>query len=147
MARRTKSEEGGHSQEDRASGNMSLEWTQVVAALNSSASHFEDANKSILQFCEETGKRVNKTSSNLKIVRRDIHTLKQQAEDNVTSINTCRAQDKSHGDRLGHLERRLTEVEQDNKALSQQVENLKAWQALDQTSLQELKEKVDKKLD
>ena len=146
MARRTKSEEGGHSQEDGASGNMSLKWTQVEAALSSSSSHFEDANKSILQFCEETSKRVNETSSNLKIVRRDVHALKQQAEDNVTSINTCRAQDESHDDCLGHLERRLAEVEQDNRVLSQQVENLKARQALDQTSLQELKEKVDEKL-
>ena len=36
---------------------------------------------------------------------------------------------------------------QDNRALSQQVENLRARQTLDQTSLQELKERVDEKLD
>ena len=88
MARSAKSEEGGHSQGDRASGSMSLEWAQVEAALSSSASHFEDANKSILQFCEETGKRVNETSSNLDVVRKDVHVLKQQAEDNVASLNT-----------------------------------------------------------
>ena len=62
-------------------------------------------------------------------------------------MNTYRAQGKSHDDHLGHLERRLAEVEQDNRVLSQQVKNLKAQQALDQTSLQELKEKVDEKLD
>ena len=126
MARGKKSEEGGHSQGDRASGNMSLEWTQVEAALSSSASHFEDANKSILQFCEETGKRVNETSSNLEVVKKDVHVLKQQAEDNVTSLNTYRAQQEGQDDHLGQLERKLTEVEQENRALSQQVKNLKA---------------------
>ena len=66
MARGTKSEEGGHSQGDGASSNMSLEWTQVEAALSSSTSHFEDTNKSILQLCGETSKKANKTSSNLE---------------------------------------------------------------------------------
>ena len=37
-------------------------------------------------------------------------------------------------------------MEQDNKILLQQVENLKAKQAIDQSSLQELKEKVEDKL-
>ena len=126
---------------------MSLRLTQVEAPLSNSASHFKDANKSILKFCKETSKRANKTSSNLEVVRRDIHALQQQAEDNVTSLNVCRAQEESHEDRLGHLERRLAEVEQDNRVLSQQVENLHARQTLDQTSLQELKERVDEKLD
>ena len=125
---------------------MSFEWTQVEAALSSSASHFEDANKSILQFCGETGKKVNETSSNLEVVRRDVHVLKQQAEDNVTSLNVYRAQGESHDNRLGHLERRLAEVEQDNRVLAQQVENLKVRQAIDQSSLQELKGKVEEKL-
>ena len=44
-------------QEDRAKGNMALDWAQVETALNNSASHFEDTNKSILQFCEGTGIR------------------------------------------------------------------------------------------
>ena len=70
---------------------MSLRLTQVETALSKSASHFEDANKSILQFCEETSKKVNETSSNLEVVRRDVHALQQQAEDNVTSLNACRA--------------------------------------------------------
>ena len=70
---------------------MSLQWTQVEAALNSSASHFEDTNKSILQFCEETSKRVNEMSSNLGVVRRDVHALQQQAEGNVTTLAACRA--------------------------------------------------------
>ena len=52
---------------------MSLRLTQVEAALSNSVSHFEDTNKSILQFCEETGKKVNETSSNLEVVRRDVH--------------------------------------------------------------------------
>ena len=146
MARRTKSEEGDHSQKDGASSNMPIEWSQIERALNSSASHFEDANKSILQFCGDTGRKVNEISFNLQIVRRDVHALKQQAEDSATSLNACKAQGESHDNRLGHLERRLTEVEQDNKILLQQVENLKAKQAIDQSSLQELKEKVEDKL-
>ena len=36
-------------------------------------------------------------------------------------------------------------MEQENRALSQQVENLKARQALNQISIQETKEKVDEK--
>ena len=56
---------------------MSLDWVQVEAALNSSASHFEGANRRVLQFCEETGKRVNEMSSNLGVVRKDVHVLKQ----------------------------------------------------------------------
>ena len=76
MARLTISEEGGQSQEDGASNNMSIRLNQIEAALSNSASHFEDTNKSILQFFEETSKRVNKTSSNLKVVRRDVHALK-----------------------------------------------------------------------
>ena len=89
---------------------MSLRLTQVETALSNSASHFEDTNKSILQFCEETSKKANETSSNLEVVRRDVHALQQQAEDNVTSLNTCRAQEESHNDCLSHLERRLAEV-------------------------------------
>ena len=104
---------------------MSLEWTQVEAALSSSTLHFEDANKSILQFCRETGKKVNETSSNLEVVRRDVHALKQQAEDNITSLNVCRAQGESHDDRLGHLERRLAEVEQDNRSWPNRLRTLK----------------------
>ena len=57
---------------------MSLDRAQVEGALNSSTSHFEDANRSVLQFCEETGKRVNKTNSNLGVIRKDVHVLKQQ---------------------------------------------------------------------
>ena len=101
MARGAKSEEGGHSQGDGASSSMSLEWAQVEAALSSSASHFEDTNKSILQFCEETGKRVNKTSSNLGVIRKDVYVLKQQAEDNATSLNAYRAQQEDQDDCLG----------------------------------------------
>ena len=86
---------------------MPIEWSQIETALNSSASHFEDANKSILQFCGDTGRKVNETSFNLKVVKRDVHALRQQAEDSVTSLNVCRAQGESHDDRLGHLERRL----------------------------------------
>ena len=37
-------------------------------------------------------------------------------------------------------------MEQDNKILSQQVENLEAKQAINQSSLQKLKEKVEDKL-
>ena len=105
---------------------MSLDWDQVEAAFSSSASHFEGANRRLLQFCEETGKRVNETSSNLGVVRKDVHVLKHQAEDNVASLNTYRAQQEGQDDRLGQLERRLAEVQQENRALSQQVENLKA---------------------
>ena len=76
MARCTKSEEGGHSREDRASDNMSPRLTQIEGALSNSASHFEDANKSILQFCEETGKKVNETSSSLEVIKKEVHTLK-----------------------------------------------------------------------
>ena len=101
---------------------MPIEWSQIEVALNSSASHFEDANKSILQFCGDTGQKVNKTSFNLEVVRRDVHTLKQQAEDSATFLNACKAERESHDDRLGHLERRLAEVEQDNKILAQHVE-------------------------
>ena len=54
---------------------MALEWAQVEAALNSSTSHFEDANKSILQFCEETGKKVNETSSSLEVIKKEVHDL------------------------------------------------------------------------
>ena len=114
---------------------MPIEWSQLETALNSSASHFEDANKSILQIFEETSKRVNETSSNLEVIERELHALQQQAEGNVTTLATCRAQAESHGDHLGQLDRRLEEVVQDNRVLSQQVENLQAQQTLDQTSL------------
>ena len=114
---------------------MPIEWFQIETALNSSTSHFEDANKSILQFCGDTGQKVNETSFNLEVIKRDVHTLKQQAEDSVTSLNTCKAQGESRDDRLGHLERRLAEVEQENRVLAQQVENLKARQDIDQSSL------------
>ena len=67
---------------------MSLDWAQVEAAFNSSASHFEGANRRLLQFCEETGKKANKTSSNLGVVKKDNQVLKRQAEDNVASLNS-----------------------------------------------------------
>ena len=146
MACCPESEEEDHSQKDGARNNMSIEGSQIETALNYSAAHFDDANKSILQFCGDTGRKVNKTSFNLQVVKRDIHALKQQAEDSVTSLNVYRAQGESHDDRLGHLERRLAEVEQDNRVLAQQVENLKARQDINQSSLQELKEMVEDKL-
>ena len=125
---------------------MSIEGSQIETALNSTASHFEDANRSILQFCGDTGRQVNKISFNLEAVRNNALALNQQAKDSAVSLNACKAQGESHDNRLGHLERRLTEVEQDNKILTQQVENLKAKQAINQSSLQELKEKVEDKL-
>ena len=125
---------------------MLMEGSQLKTALNSAASHFEDANRSILQFCGDMGRQVNKISLNVEAVRMDALTLNQQANDITLSLNTCKAQGESYDNSLGHLERRLTEVEQDNKILLQQVENLKAKQAIDQSSLQELKEKVEDKL-
>ena len=100
---------------------MSLDWAQVEAAFNSSASHFEGANRRLLQFCEETGKRVNETRSNLGVFKKDVHVLKQQAEDNVASLNSYRAQQIGQDDHLGQLERKLVEVQQENRDLSQQV--------------------------
>ena len=66
---------------------------------------------------------------------KDVHTLKQQAEDNVASLNAYRAHGEGLDDRIGHLERKLAEIEQDNRDLSQQVKFLKAKQALDKTSI------------
>ena len=73
--------------------------------------------------------------------------MQQQAESNITTLATCRAQGESHDDRLGQLERKYEEVVQANRILAQQAENLHAQQLLDQTSLQELRERVDEKLD
>ena len=70
---------------------MLIEWTQVEAALSSSASHFEDANKSILQFCGDTGRQVNEISFNLEAVRKNTLALNQQAKDSAVSLNACRA--------------------------------------------------------
>ena len=91
MARCPKSEEEDHSQKDGARDNMSIEGSQIETALNSAASHFEDTNRSILQFCGDTGQKVNKISFNLEAVRRDVHALKQQAEDSAASLNACKA--------------------------------------------------------
>jgi len=126
---------------------MALDWTYVVTALNNFASHFDDTNKSILQFCEGTGKKVNETSSSLQVVRKEVHTLKQRAEKNDTSLNDYRAHGEGLDNRIGHLEAKISELEQDKSSLSQQVEFLKAKQTLDETSIQEVKEKVDEKLE
>ena len=75
MARFKISEEGGQSQEDGVSNNMSARLHQIEAAFSNSASHFEDANKSILQFFEETSQRVNDANSNMEVTRRDVHAL------------------------------------------------------------------------
>ena len=56
---------------------MSLNWDQVVAAFSNSTSHFEGATNKLLQFCVETGKQANETSSNLGAVRKDVQVLKQ----------------------------------------------------------------------
>ena len=147
MAHFTISEEGGQSQEDRASNNMSARLHQIEAAFSNSATHFDDANKIILQFFGEASKRVNNANSNIQSTRRDVHTLQQQAEGNITQIAACRAQGESHEDCLGQLERKYKEVVQANRILAQQAKNLHAQQVLDQTSLQELRERVDEKLD
>ena len=123
---------------------MSLNWNQVEAAFNNSASHFEGASKKLLQFCEETGKKANETSSNLGVIKKDVHILKQQAEDNVSSLNSYRAKQIGQDDHLGQLERKLAEAQQENRDLSQQVKNLKTRQALDQIAIQENKEKIEK---
>ena len=123
---------------------MSLNWDQVEAAFSSSASHFEGANRKLLQFCEETGKKVNETSSNLGVVKKDIQVLKQQAEDNIASLNSYRAQQIGQDDHLGQLERKLTESQQENRDLSQEMEGLKTKQALDQIAIQENKERIEK---
>ena len=77
MARFKVSEEGGQSQEDGVSNNMSARLHQIEAAFSNSAIHFEDANKIILQFFGESSKRVNDANSNIESTRRDVHTLQQ----------------------------------------------------------------------
>ena len=52
------------------------------------------------------------------MVRKDVRTLKQQAEDNVASLNAYRAHGEGLDDHIGHLERKLAEIEQDNRDLS-----------------------------
>ena len=147
MARFKISEEGSQSQEDGASNNMSARLHQIEATFSNSTSHFEDTNKIILQFFGEASKRVNNANSNIESTGTDVHALQQQAKGNITQKAACRAQGESHKDHLGQLERKYEEVVQANRILAQQAENLKAQQLLDKTSLQELREKVDEKLE
>ena len=137
----------GYSQEDGARDNMALDWTHIVTALNNSASHFDEANKSILQFCEGTGKKVNETSSNLEVIKKEVHDLEQRTDRNEASLNEYRAHGEGLDDKIGHLEARITESEQDKRSLSQQVKFLKVKQTLGKTSIGEVKEKVDEKLE
>ena len=123
---------------------MSLNWDQVVAAFSNSASHFEGATNKLLQFCVETGKKANKTISNLGAVRKDVQVLKQQAEDNIVSLNSYRAQQIGQDDHIGQLEQQLTESKQENRDLTQEIEDLKTKQALDQIAIHENKERINK---
>ena len=70
---------------DGASSNMSM-LDQIEAAFSRATTHFEDANKIILQFFGESSRRVNKAHSNIESNRRDVHALKQQAKGSITQI-------------------------------------------------------------
>ena len=80
---------------DRVSSNMSR-LHQIEAAFSGATTHFEDANKTILQFFGESSRRVNDANSNIESNRRDVHALKQQAEGSITQIATWRAQGEIH---------------------------------------------------
>ena len=69
MAHFKVSEEGGQSQEDRVSSNMSDKLLQIEAAFSNSTMNFEDANKIILQALGDSSKRVNEGNSNIESTR------------------------------------------------------------------------------
>ena len=71
---------------------MSMNWDQVVAAFSNSESHFKGATNKLLQFCVETGKKANKTNSDLEAARKEIQVLQQLIEENIAALNDYRAQ-------------------------------------------------------
>ena len=107
MAWGADSVEAGHSQGDGAGGSMSASLDQVMAALSNSASLWEGATQTLLQFCMETGKRAKETNSKLEAVRKEVQVLKQSSEENIASLNAslnaCRAQQISQEDYIGQL--------------------------------------------
>ena len=80
---------------------MSVNLDQVVAAFSNSASHLEGATQKLLQFCVETGKRAKETNSDLEAARKEIQVLKQLIEENIASLNACRAQQIGQEDFIG----------------------------------------------
>ena len=71
--------EASHSQGDGASGSMSMNLDQVMAAFSNSAAFWEGATQTLLQFCVETGKRAKETNSELEAVRKEVQVPKQSS--------------------------------------------------------------------
>ena len=109
MARSKTSEEGGQLRVDGASSNMSR-LDQIEATFSGATTHFEDANKIILQFFGESSRRVKGAHSNIESNRRGIHALKQQAEGSITQIAASRARGEVHEDGVSQLERRYQDL-------------------------------------
>ena len=99
---------------------MPREGSQLETALNSAAAHWEDANRSILQYCGDTDRQVSEICTNLEAVKKDTLALNQQAKDSATA---CEARGEIHEDRLGQLEGRLIELEWEKRPCSNCLEN------------------------
>ena len=143
MAWGAESVEAGHSQGDGASGSMSVNLDQVVAAFGNSASHWEGATQKLLQFCVETGKRAKETNSDLETARKEIQVLKQLIEENIASLNAYRAQQIGQEDYIGQLEQQLTDLKQRDRDRTQELQEVATKQDLDQIFIQENKARIN----
>ena len=103
------------------SGFGSLE---VGEALNSQAAHIIAANEKICTFIQVTSEKIAKKDSELKAVRLELQNIKRKEEEHKVGLNECKAQDEKIGDSLGQLERKVGEVAEGNRVLSQQVQGV-----------------------
>ena len=101
---------------------------EVGVALNNQAVHLENANKSILSFCQDASDKITKNNSSLEAIRLEVQTIKQQEENHKVGLNECKAQSEKFGDSIGQLKQKIGEVAEGNRTLCQQVEEVSAQQ-------------------